>query len=218
MRTMLFPSLSRRALSNVLAGGVAMSFTFGAAMVTSVIAAPPASAHGALVKITPYADALLTTAPTAVVLEFDEPVSTNFATVVVTTVEGLDVTQGKATVLGTNVTQALRPDLTSGDYRIAYRMVSDDGHPVTGESNFTLKLAENPSPSTTAGTATGTLSTAAASPSREGPSVSAAEAPSREGPQVDPNGSLSQWLLPLAGVVGLLIIGTGVLLWRRQQR
>ena len=137
MRTVPTLSSSRRPLATVLlavlAAGAALSFAFAAALVTSVISAAPASAHAVLVKITPTANAQLTTAPTQVVVEFNQPVSTNFARVVVTTAAGVDVAQGKATVLGAKVTQALIPDLTSGHYRVAFGVTSNDGHPVTGE-------------------------------------------------------------------------------------
>jgi len=87
----VFPPLSRSPLAAALAAGVALLFAFGAAVVTSVISAVPASAHAALVKITPDVDAQLTTAPTEVVLEFDESVSATFATVVVSTAAGVSV-------------------------------------------------------------------------------------------------------------------------------
>src|SRR5665647_3912023 len=107
MGAMFSPLSSRRSLATVLATGMAVSFALGASLVTSVISAAPASAHAALVKITPDADARLTNAPTQVVLEFDEPVSATFATIVVTTAAGLSVARGKPTVLGAKVTQAL---------------------------------------------------------------------------------------------------------------
>ena len=135
-----------------LATGVALSFALGAVLVTSVISAAPASAHAALVKITPDADAQLTTAPTEVVLEFDEPVSATFATVVVTTAAGVTVARGKPTVLGAKVTQALSPTMASGGYRIAFRVVSNDGHPVSGQSRFTLTSPSGTTPAMVGGT------------------------------------------------------------------
>ena len=63
MMAMLAPSLSRGALATVLSAGVVLCSVWGAAVVTSVIAAAPASAHVVLVKITPDSDAQLTSAP-----------------------------------------------------------------------------------------------------------------------------------------------------------
>lgn len=214
---MFAPSTSRRPLAAVVAAGLALSFAFGAALVTSVISAAPASAHAALIKITPDADAQLTTAPTQVVLEFDEPISTTFATVVVTTAAGVNVARGRPTVLGAKVTQALIPDMASGDYRVAYRMVSDDGHPVSGESKFTLALTPGTSPATSAGATSASSSTTSASPSRATPSLPVAAAPPAEGTQAGQGDWRTRSLAPIAGAVGLLVIGAGVLLWKRQR-
>jgi methionine-rich copper-binding protein CopC len=215
MRRVFFLSSSRRPLATVLptmlAAGVALSFAFGAALVTSVISAAPASAHAVLVKISPAANAKLTTAPTQVVVEFDEPVSTTFARVVVTTAAGVSVTRGKATVLGGKVTQTLSPEMTSGDYRVAFGVTSDDGHPVTGESKFTVALAPGTVP-TSAGTPSG-------SPGAATPPVPVTAAASAQDAAADQDGGLlTRNLVPISGAVGLLVIGAGVLLWERQRR
>jgi methionine-rich copper-binding protein CopC len=192
-----------------LAAGVALTFAFGAVLVTSVISAAPASAHAALVRVTPSAGAALSTAPTQVVLEFDEPVSNSFAAVVVTTSSGVNVAHGKPMIQGAKVTQPLGPDLGSGAYRIAYRVVSDDGHPVSGESQFTLTLASQPGPST---------STSAASPSPATPSAAVDTAVPPQDPTAGQEEGLTRFLLPVAGAVVLLVIGAGVLSWERQRR
>jgi methionine-rich copper-binding protein CopC len=199
-------SSSRRPLATVVAAGLALSFAFGTALVTSVISAAPASAHAALVKITPAAGAQLTAAPTQVVLEFDEPVSTAFATVVVTNATGVSVAQGKATVLGAKVTQALGPNMASGAYRVAFQVTSDDGHPVTGESAFTLTLAPGASRVTSAGGSSAT------------PAVPSSALASTDGTKSGQGGWLARYLVPIAGAVGLLVIGAGVLVWERQRR
>ena len=210
MRAMFSRSLSRSPMATVLATGVALAFAFGAALVTSVVSAAPASAHAALVKITPDANAQLATAPTEVVLEFDEPVSATFATVLVTTAAGVSVARGTPAVLGAKVTQALSPDLVSGGYRIAFRVLSDDGHPVSGESSFTLTLTPGTSPGTSGGTSS-------ASPVPPTPSAAAAGSTAKS-PKRGQGGWLSSLLIPIAGALGLLVIGTGVLLWHRQRR
>ena len=215
MRAMFSPSLPSSPLATVLAAGIAMSFALGTALVTSVISAAPVSAHAVLVKITPGADTQLTRAPREVVLEFDERVSTTFATVVVvTTATGVTVARGKPTVLGAKVTQALIPGLSSGRYRVAFRVVSDDGHPISGESNFTLRLTSGTSPATSVGIPS---ASASPSPSPAAPSVRAVAGPSAKDAKLGQTGWLSRFLVPIAGAVGLLVIGTGVLLWDRQR-
>jgi copper resistance protein C len=189
----------------------ALCFAFGAALVTSVISAVPASAHAVLVKITPAADARLTVAPTQVVMEFNEPVSTRFARVVVTTAAGVSVSQGTATALGAEVTQALSPGLVSGEYRVAFGVTSSDGHPVTGESKFTLTLTSGTAPAPSSGGAS-----ASASPAT--PSVAVTATPAVEDPHADQGSWLAQNLFPISGAAAVLVMGSGVLLWERRRR
>jgi copper resistance protein C len=211
--TMFTLSWSRGHLARVLTVGVALSFAWGAVVVTALVSAAPASAHAALVKITPNADATLTTAPTEVVLQFDEPVSPTFATVVVTTAAGVNVARGKPTVLGARVTQPLSPAIASGGYRIAYRVVSNDGHPVSGESHFSLTLASGSGSATPVGTpptsGSATSATAAAS---------TIAGPSSTRPQPGPVRWPSRYLVPGSGAVAFLAIGAGLFVWYRQRR
>jgi len=193
---------SHRPLATLLAAGVALSFALGAALITSVVGAAPASAHAVMVKITPAAGEHLTAAPTQVVMRFNEPVGSSFTTVVVTNAAGVNMSQGKPAVLGGDVTQQLTPDIPAGEYRVVYRVTSDDGHPVTGESRFTLTLAPGAGP-TTSPKAPSTTPTA---PAIATPSAGEADA----GLQ----GWLARFLLPVTGTFGLIVVGVGVLVWR----
>jgi methionine-rich copper-binding protein CopC len=215
MGAVLSPLFARRPSAIILAAGMALSFALGASLVSSVISAAPASAHAALVKITPDADAQLSTAPTEVMLEFDEPVSATFATVLVTTTGGVSVARGKATVLGAKVTQALSPDLASGLYRVAYRVVSNDGHPVSGESRFTLALTSGTSPVTSGG-ANGPSASVSAGPAT--PSLPAVAVPSTRNRKPGQGGWLSRVLVPMAASVVLLAMCAGLMVWDRRRR
>jgi methionine-rich copper-binding protein CopC len=174
-------------------------------LLTSVVSAPPASAHARLVKITPEQDAQLSTAPKQVVLEFTDPVSSSFATVVVTNAAAVMVTAGKPRVVGTEVTQALSPGLAAGHYRVAFRVVSADGHPVTGESGFTVTVPSRTSP------ATSIPSAPATSPPPAGGGVT----PSQR-PVASRTGGLSMPAMAIAAALGLTFLGAGVLLRRRR--
>jgi len=186
----------------VLVVSVMVSFAFGITVLTSVISAAPASAHAVLVKITPSPGAQLTTAPHTVVLEFDEPMSPTFATVVVTTAGGLPVTRGKPTVQGNTVTQPLILGMASGSYRVAFRVVSNDGHPVSGESKFTLSGAVGTAPSTPVGTTSGSASSVAPTP------IVPAVTETPAGGSSPGNAGLPGILLLLiSGAAGLLAIG-----------
>lgn len=205
-----FPlSSRRRPLAMVFATCLSLSLALGAALVTSVIGAAPASAHAVLIKITPAANGHLTTVPANVVLTFDDPISTKFTTVVVTSAAGVSVAQGKPTVLGGKVTQALSPNMASGVYRVAYRVTSDDGHPVSGQSTFTLTLAPGSGPSATPTTTTGAASAT--------PPVAVAAAPAGQNQSSSEGSWLSRYLVPVTGALGLLIVGLGVLVWERRR-
>lgn len=97
----------------------------------------PAQAHAALVSSSPSDGAVLGAAPAEVVLTFDEDVSTP-AFVSVIAPDGSNVAQGEAAIDGATVTQAVRLVPEQGAYSIGYRVVSDDGHPVTGAIHFTV--------------------------------------------------------------------------------
>ena len=104
----------------------------------SLALATSADAHAALRSVTPADGAQLGQPPTEVVLTFDEAVSTSFATVTVTDEGGASVSQGRATVDGAVVRQALAAPLAPGRYTVAFRVVSDDGHPVSDATSFTV--------------------------------------------------------------------------------
>lgn len=209
--------LSRGPLAAVLSAGVVLALASGAAVVGSVISAAPASAHVALVRITPGRGAQLTKAPREVVLQFNAPVNPAFAAVVVSTTAGLMVARGKPTVQGAEVTQPLRPDMASGVYRVAYRVVSVDGHPLSGESTFTLRLGSSTGLATSVPTPSASASASAsaipATPS--GPAVAKTPA---DVPNPGERGWPWRFVVSIAGAAALLAIGAGALLWDRQRR
>jgi methionine-rich copper-binding protein CopC len=170
-------------------------------LVASLLTATGADAHASLESVSPADGAELSKAPTKVVLTFDEPVSTSFATVSVTAGSGGSVGSGKAKVDGAMVTQALKPGLTSGSYTVAFRVVSDDGHPVSDKSTFTLTLAAAATPSSTSSSS----SSAAPRP------TSHAQAAPRNNAAV--GGSGSQGGLPawawIAIAAAILVVGGG---------
>jgi copper resistance protein C len=99
--------------------------------------AVPAWAHASLVSSSPKAGAELVELPSRVTFTFSEDVSEP-AYVVVRTDDGTGVTAGDPVVEGTTVTQRLDDSRGTGSFTMAYRVVSVDGHPVTGELDFTV--------------------------------------------------------------------------------
>ena len=172
-----------------------------------VAGAAPASAHATLVSVSPRDGTTLTSAPREVELVFDEPVSQRFTSVVITGPDGADVTGGPARVQGSHVSAPLTPGLGSGEYRVAFRVVSDDGHPVLGQSRFTLRLAAEPSPTTGGGSPAASRTAAATAP------VGAPTSLAGEGGEP----WLTAHLPVLSGALLLLVVGAGALLWDRRR-
>lgn len=67
----------------------------------------------------------------------------------VTGPDGATWQDGPAAIAGSVLTQPLRALSASGRYVVAYRIVSDDGHPVSGELSFTLTVPGTATPTTT---------------------------------------------------------------------
>ncbi|MDW5613870.1 copper resistance protein CopC [Mycolicibacterium sp. D5.8-2] len=109
-----------------------------------------AAAHTSLVGSDPAKDASVASPLTAVVLNFSEEINPAFADVAVTSADGRNWVSGSASVEGPRLTVAVGPDrLTNGRYTVSYRVVSADGHPVSGSYTFTIAgVPEQPSPTT----------------------------------------------------------------------
>ncbi len=111
-----------------------------AALVMVGFAASPAAAHNELIAATPKDGAVLPTAPATVELEFTEVVDNRFARVAVTDPAGDVLALRPARVEGTKVIQPLTLP-APGRYRVGFRVVSTDGHPVEGGISFTVGSA-----------------------------------------------------------------------------
>lgn len=110
----------------------------GGALTLVLMCIWPAAAHTELESSDPADGAMLAEAPAQVTLTFGEAV-TEPAYVVVTAPDGTRVEDGDAAVLDETVRQPLDAVETAaqeGSWTLAYRVVSVDGHPVTGELTF----------------------------------------------------------------------------------
>ena len=170
------------------------------AVVSSLATALAASAHTSLKSMTPASGSSTTTAPTQVVLTFTERVSTSFAAVTVTDNRGATVTAGRATVSWATVTQPLRP-LRDGSYAVVYRVVSADGHAVSGRGSFSVHLDE-------------ASRTEPATPSPSGTSATGPATPAAPSGTPSPSASLTRGFTPqpavpwaLTGVIAAVLIG-----------
>ncbi|MEV5000317.1 copper resistance CopC family protein [Nocardioides sp. LML1-1-1.1] len=98
--------------------------------------AAPAWAHAALVSSDPSDGQRLAALPGSATLTFNEEISPP-SYVVVTAPDGSRADQGEPRVDGTKVTVDLAKG-QEGTYALAFRVISADGHPVTGRLTFVV--------------------------------------------------------------------------------
>lgn len=109
--------------------------------VTAVVglgaAAVPAAAHAYLLDSSPEDGATVDDPPTEIVLEFSEAIQPDFVQVAVLDEADEPLKVAAPDVAGPLVTQPVT-ELQPGAYRVSYRVVSADGHPVDGSVSFTV--------------------------------------------------------------------------------
>jgi len=114
------------------------------ALVALAIAAPAASAHATLEATTPARGAAMKAEPTQVVFRFNEPVEGTFGAVRVFDAKGARVDDnhvGHPGGAGERIAVGLRSGLADGAYTATYRVVSADGHTVSGGFVFDIGAA-----------------------------------------------------------------------------
>lgn len=119
---------------SVIRGLVAVALALAA---TGLIAGP-ASAHAQLVSTDPADGATISAPPSTVTLTFDEALLADTETISINDENGNVVASQQATPDGTTVSVPWPAELTAGTFQVAYRVVSGDGHPVTGAFTFTI--------------------------------------------------------------------------------
>ena len=113
----------------------------GAMLATAlVLMAGPASAHAVLEGSNPAPDAVVATAPTSVVLRFDEPVTLLPSSLQVLGPDGKRVDNGSVAHADGNTTTAsvAISARERGTYLVSWRVVSADSHPVSGAFDFSV--------------------------------------------------------------------------------
>ncbi|MEV7009384.1 copper resistance CopC family protein [Streptosporangium sp. NPDC051022] len=186
-----------------------------AALVLGTAFAAPALAHDSLKSSDPAKGAKVESLD-KVKLTFTATVS--FPAVVVHTSDGTAYQDGKPVVDGPVVTQRLKGDLPPGEYVIAYRVASSDGHPIEGEIPFTLTGAAKPTPSETASASPSQSAAPAAEPTP--PATAAASlSPSpaaRTSGEPESSGGVPGWAWLVIG--GLTGVGIGLFFSLRNKK
>ncbi|WP_370945932.1 copper resistance protein CopC [Amycolatopsis sp. cg5] len=109
--------------------------------------ASPALAHNVLISTDPAKGSSVDAGPAKITLTFDQFVqNADVNQIAVTGPGGGQWAEGQVKVDGSVVSVPLRPLGPAGEYKIGYRILSADGHAVTGESTFTLAKAGTGTP------------------------------------------------------------------------
>ena len=115
---------------------------FVIAIVAVLGIASPASAHDELVGSSPAADEQFDSAPTEVVLTFSAAILPDGAAIEVVDADGENWTEGESVIDTNTLTVPLSADLPEAGYVVEWRVVSSDGHPISGAIPFAVGDAE----------------------------------------------------------------------------
>ncbi|HEU4908990.1 MAG TPA: copper resistance protein CopC [Propionibacteriaceae bacterium] len=146
------------ALLRTIVRRVALLATLAA--VLSFLLASPALAHAELVSMSPANGTQLTRPPTEVRMTFTESINLVDNGIRLVDHVGANVPTPQPTVSGRTVIWPMPPDLPEGPYIVTWRVVSADGHPVSGASSFGVGTAAT-GPGSVTGTAEANVDTVA---------------------------------------------------------
>jgi len=185
------------------------------AVAAAVGAAAPAQAHDQIISTSPSEDSHVDTAPAEVSMVYTDSLIEVGAVVLVMDDTDKDWADGPVALDGPNATQAIKPGMQDGIYQVRWRVVSSDGHPISGVYDFavgTATLTTDTSTSTSTRTETSTDAEATADPAAAGPDEDTAT-----GATSTPNTVSSTVVIGLLGAVAGLAVFGGVL-WFRSRR
>lgn len=175
-----------------------------AVFLVSIGWAAPALAHDALLGSEPADGAVLTEAPSQIVLTFSGAQAGVGSEVAVVGPDGAVWSDGPVQVSEAVVTQSLRPDMPEGVYTVTFRSVSGDGHPVSGTFTFSVDLPEAP-----------VTETVVTEPATAAPVTETAE-PATAAP--DDGAPARPWLGWMPAATAVLLALTGVVVAVRRRR
>ena len=207
------------------AGNMRWLMSLLAAVLLVVIPASGAVGHASLVSTNPEDGASLELAPEEVVLTFSEELLSDLVEISV-----LDAQDNPVVVTevpqtpppGTDVKVPWPADLPPSEYSVAFRVVSADGHPVTGRISFSFaqqrEVAQEPAPSDAPGIAEPSPNEAAPvadEAAQATPEVTFEEiVPAEDEPG---NSLIGPLLIAAAVIVGIGVVISIVLLARSRQ-
>ncbi|MGX1749650.1 copper resistance CopC family protein [Glutamicibacter protophormiae] len=184
----------RKNLSRMIAGAaVAMLAAFGTV--------GAANAHDYLTGSSPENGASVKSSPKDITMTFSaelQQLSGTDSTVVALSQAGKKIPT-TASTKGTTVTVVPDAELASGEYTLAVRVISSDGHPVEDSISFTVEV-----PASAAASAP-VSQTAAASPSADEPTVQPVQPVQDLGAGMNPVVWIIAGVVVLGGVIAVLV-------------
>ena len=171
-----------------------------------------AQAHSELVSTTPEDGQVLDAPPTELTFTFNEDLLPDFVNFVATDPGGQVLELAVSGVNGPTATVAWPAEAPGGEWRVDYRVVSQDGHPVDGGITFSY-AAESPSPTPTSAAPSPAPTTSSAEPA---PAPTSAEPSPTVAPTSDSSGLSAGWIIAIIAVVAIVIIAIVGLLARRR--
>jgi methionine-rich copper-binding protein CopC len=196
---------------------------------TALTVAAPAQAHSALVSSDPRDGAELMAPPATVTLTFNEDLLPDFVAFSVTNANSEPVSVSGLQVDGPTATFTWPGSAPAGAYTVAFRVVSQDGHPVEGAITFSYvtpaptSATPTPSPTDTSPTPTPMPSPTESSPTptpmpspTDTPTVTPSPSPTTT--PVDPTSATSSigWIIAIAVIGAGAIVGVVIALARRR--
>ena len=179
-----------------------------------VIGAGVAQAHSELVSTTPEDGQVLDAPPTELTFTFNEDLLPDFVNFVATDPAGQVLELAVSGVSGPTATVAWPAEAPGGEWRVDYRVVSQDGHPVEGSIAFAYAASSpTPSPSPTSAAPSPAPTTSSAEPA---PEPTSAEPSPTVAPASDSSGLSAGWIIAIIAVVAIVVIAIVGLLARRR--
>lgn len=125
-------------LSGALSGALALAAALAVSIGALLALAAPAGAHAVVVSTNPVDGQILSQSPESVQIQFSEQVSIDLGGLTVLDSSGEKVSEGEGEVSsgGELLKTSVPKDLPDGSYVANYRVVSADGHPISGAIVF----------------------------------------------------------------------------------
>ena len=182
---------------------LASFFLFSTGLIGGVL---PASAHADLVSTNPVDGSVLESAPESITLSFNSKILESMAELAVSNSSGELVGGIVAESAQTTATALWPADLPGDTYKVAYRIVSEDGHPITGSFSFSYpdSVSESITESEVAEPQVSTMET---------PSVESTSSTSGSTDSGSDSGSMLVWVL---GFLALALVVAGYFIWRKR--